>query len=177
MGIEEVLARTVTPSPMVMVDQGGIQELSRIITSGVDNGAAQCVALLEHLKPFVKSDEAKVVLASLRILEELMWDPPPALGVTVASEEWMRRLGKIAHRSTEPIVVRTVLQLLADWRDWFGEEPQMQPQIDRKCRELEEAGLSLPTPRPPQVGLQSAFRPEAEQAEAERETIDPEALP
>jgi len=68
----------------------------------------------------------------------------------VASEEWMRRLGKIVYNSKEPMLKMTVLQLLGNWAAEFKNDHEME-WLAKKCAELSESGVTVPCPSPEQV--------------------------
>jgi len=137
-------------NPMQLVDDAGIDELLEIARCGTDGGESHCLKILSELKPYVKHNEPKPVLAGLKVLEEMMRSGPRKFQKCVASEEWMRRLGKIVYNSKEPMLKMTVLQLLGNWEAEFKNDHEME-WLAKKCAELSESGVTVPCPSPEQV--------------------------
>lgn len=137
-------------NPMQLVNDSGIDELLEISRMGADGGEANCLKILAELKPYVKHENPKPVLAGLKVLEEMMRSGPRKFQKCVAGEEWMRRLGKIVYNSKEPMLKMTVLQLLGNWRDEFKNDHEME-WLAKKCAELTESGVTVPCPSPEQV--------------------------
>lgn len=52
---------------MQMVDDDGIEELISLAQSGSDGGTANSESILGELKPFIKHNEPKPVLAGLKV--------------------------------------------------------------------------------------------------------------
>merc|ERR1712166_642552 len=137
-------------NPMQLVDDAGIDELLEIARCGTDGGESHCLKILSELKPYVKHNEPKPVLAGLKVLEEMMRSGPRKFQKCVASEEWMRGLGKIVYNSKEPMLKMTVLQLLGNWEAEFKNDHEME-WLAKKCAELSESGVTVPCPSPEQV--------------------------
>jgi len=145
--IPEIVKATVNPTPMQMVDEQGIIELIGIAQSGVDGGTENSKAILEALRGDIKSDKPKPILGALKVIEELMRNCTRKFHLQISSEEWTRRLGKLVYNSNEKIIQMTVLQLFADWREAYKNDPELSGIVD-KCAELAKAGHSVPQPSP-----------------------------
>jgi len=75
--IPDIVKRTICPTPMQMVDDDGISELISLAQVGADGGTANSESILSELKPFIKHNEPKPVLAGLKV-----GCPSSSLGLT-----------------------------------------------------------------------------------------------
>eukprot|EP00656_Telonema_subtile_P051494 TRINITY_DN6939_c0_g1_i4.p1 TRINITY_DN6939_c0_g1~~TRINITY_DN6939_c0_g1_i4.p1 ORF type:complete len:443 (+),score=165.31 TRINITY_DN6939_c0_g1_i4:67-1395(+) len=118
--LKKLVEQTCTPNtPCQLVEVEGLKELIQYIRKA-NNKRVAILDILKHLKPYVKSDYPKPILAGLKVIEMLMIQIGKVFCDEVSSEEWTRRLRKLVVKTKEPILRMTVLQHLADWVEMFG---------------------------------------------------------
>merc|ERR1711907_610301 len=144
--LKKLVERTCTPdTPCQLVEVEGLKELIQYIRKASGKEAA-ILSVLKELKPYIKSDFPKPILAGLKVIEMLMIQIGKPFCEAVSSEEWTRRLRKLATKTKEPILKMTVLQHLADWVEMFGMIADIS-YLNRVNNELvKEYGIQMPGP-------------------------------
>lgn len=144
--LKKLVEKTCTPdTPCQLVEVEGLKELIGYIRKASDQKVA-ILDILKHLKPYVKSDYPKPILAGLKVIEMLMIQIGKPFCDEVSSEEWTRRLRKLAVKTKEPILKMTVLQHLSDWVEMFGMIADI-TWLNKVNNELvKEYGIQMPGP-------------------------------
>merc|ERR1711934_250203 len=144
--VKKMVEYTCTPdTPCQLVEVEGLKELIQFIRKASKKEAA-ILSVLKELKPYIKSDFPKPILAGLKVIEMLMIQIGKEFCEAVSSEEWTRRLRKLATKTKEPILKMTVLQHLADWVEMFGMIADIS-YLNRVNNELvKEYGIQMPGP-------------------------------
>jgi hypothetical protein len=154
----EVLAATISKAQRregwaAVVD--GAVEIERLVgglgRARASAGAAAALRVLGNGLRSGSSDEARS-LAALAVLMVLEWCVP-ALDAPfrrqLAAERWLRRLSDLARKddSDKALVRGALLQLLANWADWYEDEPAAAG-FGAARDALEADGFRLPPPQP-----------------------------
>merc|ERR1740117_608526 len=172
--LKKLVQSTCTPdTPCQLVDVEGLKELIQYIRKAQHRQVA-ILDILKHLKPYVKSPYPKPILAGLKVIEMLMIQIGKDFCDEVSSEEWTRRLRKLAVKTKEPILKMTVLQHLADWVEMFGMVSGISYLNEVNSILTKEYGISMPGPSANARDHARRFREEEEKTNVKEEAAPAE---
>jgi hypothetical protein len=169
--LKKLVQSTCTPdTPCQLVEVEGLKELIQYIRKARHRQTA-ILDILKHLKPYVKSPYPKPILAGLKVIEMLMIQIGKDFCDEVSSEEWTRRLRKLAVKTKEPILKMTVLQHLADWVEMFGMITDISYLNEVNSVLTQEYGISIPGPSANARDQAKRFRQDEENSQAKEEEV------
>merc|ERR1711865_490056 len=172
--LKKLVQSTCTPdTPCQLVDVEGLKELIQYIRKAQHRQVA-ILDILKHLKPYVKSPYPKPILAGLKVIEMLMIQIGKDFCDEVSSEEWTRRLRKLAVKTKEPILKMTVLQHLADWVEMFGMVSDISYLNEVNSILTKEYGIAMPGPSANARDHARRFREEEEKTNVKEEAAPAE---
>lgn len=136
----------------VVVDAAVVFE--ELIMRGTYARAAGASAALRVLRNGMRNgstDEgrARAVLAVLMVMEWCVPAVDPVFRRALAGDQWMRRLVDLARKdaSEKRLVAAAVVQLLANWKEWYGRDAECKG-FGQACDLLRREGFTLPAAQP-----------------------------